>query len=178
MEESIGNASMRTMAWAEHTILFLNPLAEKVSHRPGMQAFTFKDDVSDPHQNLNAPTTEGLGRLPNELPHVTRQTHIQQLPHCRLANRDPDSMSAAFTKSRPGNRTILPAPARNTNLTTRLQGRKTEDQASDKVATKISPGKRSESTPYIDVGEVADRVYHLMRHDLILERERTTRLGG
>jgi hypothetical protein len=178
MEESIGNASMRAMAWAERTVLLLSPLAEKVTRRMGTQAFTFRDEVSSPNENMNAPTIEDQELVPNELPHVMRQTHIQKLHHRQVANRDPDSMSAASAESRHGNRTILPAPAQNTNLITKLQGRKAEDQSSDKVAAKVLPGKRSEPIPYIDIGKVADRVYNLMRHDLILERERTTRLGG
>ena len=178
MEESIGNAGTRAIAWAERTVRFLSPLAEKASRRLGTRTFSFKYEVSSPHQNLNTPTTEEPGQLAHELPYFTRQTHIQQLPYRRSANRDPGSKSVAFTESHTINRTILPAPAQNTNLTTELQDIKSQNRTSKKVVTKVLPEKRSESTPCIDVGEVADRVYHLMRHDLVLERERSTRLGG
>ena len=178
MEESIGNAGTRAIAWAERTVRFISPLAEKASRRPGTQTFTIKDEVSGPNQNLNAPTTEESGQLAHESPDFTRQTHIQQLPYRQLANQDPDSKSVAITENHTVNRTILPAPAQNTNLTTELQDIKSQDKKSNKVAAKATPEKRSESTPCTDIGEVADRVYHLMRHDLVLERERTTRLGG
>jgi len=177
-EESIGNASMRTMAWAERAIPFLNPLAGKVAQSPGTLPFTFKGEVSGPHQNLDAATTGELGWLSRELPHVTRQLHIKQLPHRRLANREPVSKSVAFTETHSDGRKILLAPTQNINLTNELQGRQTEGRKSGTVAANALTGNRSERAPCIDVRKVADKVYNLMRHDLILERERATRLGG
>lgn len=40
--------------------------------------------------------------------------------------------------------------------------------------TKISAGKISQE----NIREIADKVYRLMQRDLMLERERSTRIGG
>ena len=132
--------------------------AEEVSRQPSARAFAFKGQAVGPHQNLDTATTDGLGLPPHEITYVTEQTQLQRLPQRRLANRDSSPAPAALMRTRSAEETILPAPAENT-----------------------PPGsteKRPELPPRRNVGEVADRVYHLMQHDLILERERATKLGG
>jgi hypothetical protein len=162
----IGGASMRAMAWAERTALSLNPQAERVARGPAMRTLTQTGDFSELHQNLNTSSTGVWGVLSYDLPY--RQP----------ANRYPRSMSAPSIENHPDDRTILPAPAQNTNTPYDLQGRKAQGRTGDKRTAKILSGKSSETNPYINVGKVADRVYNLMQHDLILERERTTRLRG
>ena len=46
------------------------------------------------------------------------------------------------------------------------------------LAAKDSGEKGAVSSSRIDVVKIADKVYRLMRSDLILERERTTKMGG
>lgn len=73
---------------------------------------------------------------------------------------------------------VLPAPAKNKTLTKNQGGKEERAKASEQLAAKALAEKRPESIPRINAGEIADRVYRLMQHDLILERQRTTKLGG
>lgn len=152
--------------------------ADEVSRRLGARAFTFKGQVFGSRQNLDTATTEGLGLLAHELTHVIQQTKPQRLPQYKLASRDPSPVPAALTRTHSCAGIVLPAPAENTPLTTNPEEREVKAQASEQLAAESLAEKRSESASRINVGGVADRVYRLMQHDLILERERATKLGG
>ena len=57
------------------------------------------------------------------------------------------------------------------------QQRETEAQANEQAVDEVSGNRARQRSP-IDPKEVADKVYRLMQHELILERERVTRFGG
>ena len=74
--------------------------------------------------------------------------------------------------------TVLPAPAKNKTLTKDKERKEERAKASEQLVQKASTEKGPESIPSINTGEIADRVYRLMQRDLILERERATKLGA
>lgn len=147
-----------------------------VSRRLGARAFTLKGQDFGHRQNLDTATTEGLGLLAHELTHVTQQTQPQRLP--QVANRGYSPVPAALTRTPSDAGMVLPAPAEDTPLTTSPVRRKAPARASKPLGAEGSAGKRSEPASGIDVEKLADRVYRLMQHDLNLERERATKLGG
>jgi len=173
--EHIGNAGTRAKAWAERTVLFLSPQAER-----GKQLEKFAErrrPFFDRGQPRDVNThTEGLGLLAHEPTHVIRQTQPQRLP--QIANRDYSPAPAALTRTPSDAVMVLPAPAENTPLTTSPVRSQAQAGASESPGTEGPAEKRAETASRIDVGEVADRVYRLMQRDLILERERATKLGG
>ena len=177
MAELIGNASVRVMAWAER-ILSLNHQAEIVSRPIGIRDSVFTGEFYGHRQNPDTLTVEGRGRLAHEPSHVIQQAHLQQLPQRRSANLYSSPTPARLIRSHLDAGAIMPAPDQKPALTTKSPSRVAKGQKGEKLATKISTEKRPESTPHIDIGKVADRVYHLMRHNLVLERERATRIGG
>ncbi len=73
---------------------------------------------------------------------------------------------------------VLLAPAKSMPASTNQQLREVLVQASEKAVAEGSASKEAKSPSQINHKEVADKIYHLMQHDLILERERATNLGG
>ena len=153
-------------------MLSLSPQAERGKE---LEKFTERRRfLFDPRQNMDAATTKGLGLLAPDLAHLVQQTQ----PQSRFANRDSSPVRAALTRTHSDAAMILPAPAENTPLTLDLQRGEVKGKASEQLAAEGSVEKRSKSPPRIDAGEVADRVHRLMRYDLVLEKERATKLGG
>lgn len=152
--------------------------AEKISRRLGARALTFKGQFSGNRLNLDSATTKGLGLLDNQPVRAVQQAQSQKLPQRQLANRDFNLAPAALTRTHSDVGMVLPAPAENTPLIPDLQRRETQHRASEQPGVEGPAEKRTESTPRIDAGEVADRVYRLMQHDLRLEKERATKFGG
>ena len=130
---------------------------EEVSRRLGARAFSFKGRAFNPPQNLDTVTAE-------ELP--------------QTANRGSRPASAVLTRTHSDAGMVLPAPAENTPLTVNTRRREGQDQPSVQVSAGGLTETGLESIPDIDVGEVANRVYRLMQHELTLDRERITKLGG
>ena len=88
-------------------------------------------------------------------------TRTRRHPHLFVARADGDHVRAKADR---------PAPAKNETLTVNREGR--EELAG--ISETLEGGA---SALQIDTKEIAERVYRLMQHDLILERERTTKLG-
>lgn len=169
MPEHIGNAGISAVAWVGRILRSLTVQAKRGEE---LGKFTERRHfLSDPRQNLDAANTEGQGLLAHELNHVIQQTQPR-----RLLNLDPSPAPVALTRTHPDAGMVLPAPAENTHPTTRIQ--REVVQANAKVQRSAAEGlaeKSSESTPRGNVGEIADKVYRLMQHDLILERERASK---
>jgi hypothetical protein len=72
---------------------------------------------------------------------------------------------------------VLPAPAEDNTLAEKPKEKERRAENSGPWLAKASAEESPESIPRIDTREIADRVYRLMQHDLIVERDRTTRLG-
>jgi len=67
------------------------------------------------------------------------------------------------------NDAILPA--------SKLEG-KVQGEVDEQMVQRVLPSDKPQSQPHVDLKEIADKVYRLMQHDLILERERATKVGG
>ena len=51
-------------------------------------------------------------------------------------------------------------------------------KANEQLIQSETSDNEPRSQPQVNLEEVADKVYRLMQHDLILERERATKVGG
>ena len=91
----------------------------------------------------------------------------------RLSAGDSDPVPAIETRAHSESGIIMPAPAVTMPLAARQRRGRNEVRASETTTVESSAEERPESGPQIDTGEVADRVYRLMRHDLILEKEQS-----
>jgi len=147
--------------------------AEEASRRLGARAFTFRGQVFGSKQNLDTSDTEGLGLLAHELIHVIQQTQPHQLPRGQMTDRNTSSAPAALPRSHSNTEMVLLAPARSTPVTTNLQLREAQAQASEQLMAK-GLGSKTKSPPQINHEEVTNKVYCLMQNDVRLERERAT----
>ena len=152
--------------------------AEEASRRLDARAFTFGGQIFGPRQSLDTSTTEGLGLLAHELTHTIQQTRLHQLPQGQLANPVASSVPAALPKSHSGTEMVLLAPARSVPLTTNPRQREAQAQVSEQLVARALAENEDESLSEINPEEVANKVYRLMQRDLVLERERGTKLGG
>ena len=161
--------------------------AETTSRSLGARAFTLGSHIFGPQRGLNSSTREGRGLLVHELTHVIQQTRPNQIPQGNLAtpedltpvvgNQRTGSSRALSTRQYPDTEMTLKSPLKSSPPTTKLQLREAQAQASEQLVTGGS-GQTAKSRPQINLEEVANKVYRLMQHDLILERERATRVGG
>jgi hypothetical protein len=115
---------------------------------------------------------------PGKSPEDFTQIHPQQLPHSRLVNRDSGMATVSLKRDHSYAATVLPAPAQNRTLNKNQKGRKERVKANEPLTGKEFALEKPESISRINTREIADRVYRLMQHDLILEKDRTTKLGG
>jgi len=149
---------------------------EEASRRLGARAFTYKGHIFGPHQNLDNQTPEGLALLAHELTHVIQQTQPHRLPQGQVAN--PDTVPAAPLRSRSNTEMVLLAPPKSPPLTSNPQPGEAQAQASEQLMEAALTDNKAKSIPQINPKEVANKVYRFMQHDLILERERATKIGG
>ena len=152
--------------------------AGEASRRLSARAFTFRGHVFGSRQNLDGSTREGLGLLAHELTHAIQQIHSYRLPQGETANQDTNLALASPPGSNYGAGMVLLAPAKGAALTTNSQQREAQAQANEQLVTEGLADNKPKSTPQINPEEVASKVYRLMQYDLVLERERATRLGG
>ena len=158
MAQHIGNAGTGAMAWVRYIMPSLIPRI-KQSEEP--EKFT-----------------ERARLLSHGLTYVNQQDQSQRPPQQKLATQDSSQSPAALTRSHTDVEMVLTAPAQKTIMTSQIERKEAQAHASEQLAAKGLAEKRFESAHHIDTGEVADRVYRLMQYDLILERERATKLGG
>lgn len=149
MLEHIGSAGTEAMAWAERNIVSFNLQAKR------------GESIEKITQRLRPLFAVGQ-RLDVS---TRRQMETFRAP-----------ASLARTHSHAG--AVLPAPAKNRTLTKDQESKEERAKVSEQRAAKTLAEKGSESIPQIKASEIADRVYRLMQHDLILERERLPKLGG
>ena len=161
--------------------------AEEASRKLGARAFTFRGHIFGPRQTLATSTREGQGLLAHELTHVIQQTQPHRLPQGRLetdeaftlptANHATSSVKAAPPGSHTDTEMVLLAPQKSPAPTTSPQQREAQAQANEQLVAN-SLNNKTKSSPQINLEEVANKVYRLIQHDLVLERERATKLGG
>ena len=160
--------------------------AEEASRKLGARAFTFRGHIFGPRQTLATSTREGQGLLAHELTHVIQQTQPHRLSQGRLetdedftlptANQATSSVKAP-PESHPDAEMVWLAPPKSPAPTTSPQQREAQAQANEQLVAD-SLDNKTESSPQINLEEVTNKVYRLIQHDLVLERERATKLGG
>jgi len=161
--------------------------AEEASRQLGARAFTFGSHVFGPHQALDTSTKEGQGLLAHELTHVIQQTQPHHLPQGKLeaeggftpltASQEASSVKAAPPENHSDTEMVLLAPLKSSPSTTNSQQREAQARTSEQLVAEGLANK-TESPSQINLEEVANKVYRLIQYDLVLERERATKLGG
>jgi len=151
--------------------------AEEASRRLGARAFTFREHIFAPQQNLDITTRKGLGLLAHELTHAIQQTEPRRLPQGETAGRNTGSAPAALPSGHSDIGMVLLAPTGNASSTGNPQQREAQAQAIEQQVTEGLDNK-DKSSPEINYDAVTDRVYRLMQSDLRVERERAPKLGG
>ena len=117
------------------------------------------------------------GRIMLSLP-VVPQTQPRGLSKRRVANRNLSPAPATISRAYSDIPMVLPAPADNISLPANIPRREIQARNRVLLAAQDSGKNGDESYPRINLAKIADKVYRLMRSDLILERERTTKMGG
>jgi len=132
-----------------------------------------ENDAFGPRQDL-VTTTRERRRLPAyDLTHVIQQSKSNRLPHSRSGAE----ADYAIQPQRPDIDMVLTAPFKNSLPTNNIQLREAQAQANEQLLSD-SLSKTTEPPHQINLEEVANKVYRLMQYDLILERERATKMGG
>ncbi len=109
---------------------------------------------------------------------VVPQTQPRGLSKRRVVNGNLSPAPTTIKRAYSDAGMVLPAPAENISLSANLQMREIQARNRVLLVTKDSDKKGDESSPRINLDKIADKVYRLMRSYLILERERTTKMGG
>ena len=186
MQQHIG--STNAAAWVKHVTLASSP---QIKREKELENFTRKshslhNDSESPDmttrrsvenhafgsgQDLVTTTKEGQSLLAHDLNHVIQQTKSNSLPHSR---------SEADSTIQPQHSDIdmvLTAPLKNSLPANNIQLREAQVQANEQLLSN-SLSKIDKSPHQINLEEVANKVYRLMQYDLIVERERATKMGG
>jgi hypothetical protein len=149
---------------------------EEVSSHLNARAFTFGEHIYAPQRNINSTTAEGWGLLAHELTHVVQQTRPQELSQDGLINNIPNP--GRGTKPDTNSKSQMAFLAPTAQKTTNPSLGEEQAQANEQLATQVYFGNGSRSPPEISYVTVADKVYRMMQHDLLLERERATKVGA
>ena len=152
--------------------------AEEASRRLGARAFTFRGHIFGTRQNLDTQTSEGRGLLAHELTHVIQQTQPRQIPQGQPVSGNTGSVPQAPSESQSSKEMVLLAPAQSPHRNSNPQQREAQARANEQLAAQELADTTASSPIQINPEEVADKVYRLMQYDLVLERERATKLGG
>ena len=186
MQQHIG--STNAAAWAERIPLASSPQIKRAKelenftrkshslHNAGESPdMTTRRSVENhafgPHQGLVTTTGEGRGFLAHDLTHVIQQSKANRLPHGR------SEAGSTIQSQHPDIDMVLTAPFKNSLPTNNIQLREVQAQANEQLLSD-SLSKTAKSPHQINIEEVANKVYRLMQFDLILERERATKMGG
>jgi hypothetical protein len=150
--------------------------AEDASCQLTSRAFTLGRHIFGPRQNLDDSTREGLGLLAHELTHVIQQTRPNKMPQRQTVHRGNDLSPAIVPPpaSHSDGEMVLLAPARSSPQGTASLQREARARASEQLVTKGSDDQ-TKAPSEINCEEVANKVYRLMRYDLVLEQERVGR---
>jgi hypothetical protein len=150
--------------------------ASEMARKLGAEAFTMGSHIFASDEKLNTLTLQGMGLLAHELTHVVQQTHPRSLEHgkIRTAEVAPGADSLSIKQESTMLQFAAPSYARLSPGISRMED---EAQANEQAMREVleSGGEMenpNQEMPQINAEDIADRVYHLMRQDLILEGER------
>lgn len=181
MGESLGMATRRLMEPffgrdLKDVRIHRGQEAENASRQLSSRAFTIGRHIFGPRQNLDDSTREGVGLLAHELTHVIQQTRPNKMPQRQTVHQGNDLPSAIVPPpaSHSDGEMVLLAPARSSPQATASLQREAQARASEQLVTKGSDDQ-TKAPSEINCEEVANKVYRLMRYDLVLERERVGR---
>lgn len=146
--------------------------AGEMARRLGAEAFTIGADVFGDAVGLSAPGPDAPGLMAHELTHVVQQT--QPPPTGRTRPRLAGGTSAS-SQTLPGRAhgvqvAAHPAPA----VSSAEAPGEAEARASERVVQRSAEEatQRGQSAATVDLEKLADRVYRLMREELLVSRER------
>jgi hypothetical protein len=152
---------------------------EEVSHSLDARAFAFGNDVFIPRKSQEASTVEEQGLLAHELTHAIQQVHPQKLTQ---VNHEPKGVSPLLAETSPAPSASRSPPemvllaTQGTTPGGNHQQSEVQAQTNEQLAAESLDNTTQRHR--IDTKEVTDRVYRLIRNDLLLERERAIRIGG
>ena len=151
---------------------------EEASRRSGAQAFTFRGKAFGSRPKLDTKAGEGLGMLAHELTHVIQQNRPHHLTQRQVAHQEDGAVSAKLLSDASDAKMALLASVQRSPLPAGQRLGEFRAQANGQPEQMVFSDDEPGSQPQVNIGQVADMVYRLMQRDLILERERATRVGG
>jgi len=149
--------------------------AGEVARRLGAEAFAIGGQVFGDAESLNTLSPEGMGLVAHELTHVIQQTQPPPLPHSGVvaSKPTPDREQSATSRTETAQLARYSPPSVNSAE----EPGEAEARASEEVMRQAAEsGEQAvEASPEVDIEELADRIYRLMRRELMLDRERSVR---
>ena len=149
--------------------------AGEVARRLGAEAFAIGGQVFGDAESLNTLSPEGMGLVAHELAHVIQQTQPPPLPHSGVVASKPTPAREQSATSR--TETAQLARYSPPSVSSAEEPGEAEARASEEVMRQVAEsGEQAvEASPEVDIEELADRIYRLMRRELMLDRERSVR---
>ncbi len=162
MHEQIGTAGAKAVAWVEKKKGFLSVRSRVMkSGETGILA---------PKNRSVAKGTSPF--LAQDLTHVTRQAHSDLAPRSSGYQDARAPMGESLTT-----KMVLLTSARNTPQPAGQPVQQAQVEANEQMVNR-GFGNNAATGTRVSPVEVAERVYRLMRKELVIERERAARPGG
>lgn len=146
--------------------------AGEIASRLGAEAFTVEGHIFADPARLQALTPEGQGLMAHELTHVLQQTQPPPAPRSAGGGRRIEARPQGASPRAahvPQFATQSAAASPSVGAPAEAEARANEER----VRSAAEAAEAQERGQEVDVEEVADRVYRLMRRDLMLDRERS-----
>lgn len=171
MQQHIGS---KVTTWLENVI---SP-GYKVKRITDAKGLTDNKHVSGTRQDLYTTKDEGPGRLANELTRVIKQNRPSQISGVQELNRKDEPVSNRLVSSYSSTEMTYLAPVKNSPVPASKRENEVQAEVNEQLIQRASSDVRPRSQHRVNIQVVADKVYRLMQRDLILERERATKVGG
>jgi len=177
-------ASTKTMTWIKRITRPITAQVERAGELNNFgRVYKSSNRTIGFYNETDKAARERPGLLAPELIHVHHQIQSSPLPQNQTRNHEESTVVAVGQETHSSAGMVFRAISQTPVASTRRQEETTRTQPSEQTLTEASSEPEPETkSQVVDVKEVADRVYRLMRHELIVERERATRsrdrLGG
>jgi len=173
------------MAWVERITRPISARVNRVRELGNLsrvihfstRPLTIMGQGSGPGKKKDKSTGEGLGLLAPQLTHVVQQSQPRRLLQPQASSEENKPVAAVRQEAHSAAGMVLRAPSQGSVPAARQQEGEAPAQANEQRVTEPESEQEPEPQP-VDFEEVADKVYHLMRRELIIEGERATRRGG
>jgi hypothetical protein len=171
VQQHIGN---KVTTWLENVI---SP-GYKVKGTVNMKGLTDNKHVSGTRQKLDS-IKDGRPALPvNEMTHIIRQNRPSQISGAQVLNLKDGPELTRRVSSYSSTEMAYLTPVKDSSVPTSQQESEVQAEVNKRLIQKASSDDKPQSQPKVNIQVVADKIYRLMQHDLILERERATKVGG